>query len=172
MSFRTPLRTLGLALATTVMLAAPALAHSVTIGALTITDLWTRATPPQAPTAGGYFTITNKGSEADTLTSASSPLADHAELHLMAMKNGVMTMNAVEGGIAIPAGGTVTLAPDGYHIMFITLSQPLKEGDKLPVTLTFAKAGTVTTFLHILAVGATSFDSKAMGNMNNMNMGN
>ena len=51
-----------------------------------------------------------------------------------------MTMRAVEGGIVIPAGGSVTLAPDGFHIMFITLKDTLKEGGKLPVTLNFVGA--------------------------------
>jgi len=149
-----------------IVLATPALAHSVTLGSLTITDLWTRATPPGAPTAAGYMTIANSGGEADTLLSAASPVADHGELHVMAMKGGVMTMRAVDGGVPIPAGGTVKLAPDGFHIMFVTLSAPLKEGDKLPVTLTFAKAGSVTTFLHILAIGASG-----PGDMGNMKMG-
>jgi copper(I)-binding protein len=163
------LRVLAGVLIAAALLATPALAHSVTVGSLTITDLWTRATPPGAPTAAGYLTITNKGSEADTLVSATSPDAQHGELHHMAMKDGVMTMNAVDGGIPIPAGGSVKLAPDGFHIMFVTLSAPLKEGGKLPVTLTFAKAGSVTTFLHILAIGASGPGD--MDNMGNMKMG-
>ena len=156
-------RTFALALVAATLLAAPAFAHSVTLGSLELTDLWTRATPPGAPTAAGYLTITNKGSEADTLIAASSPEAANAGLHTMEMKDGVMTMRPVDGGIEIPAGGSVTLAPDGFHIMFVTLKEPLKEGGKLPVTLTFEKAGTVDTFLHIMAIGATG-----MGDMSTM----
>ena len=157
------LRTFALALVAATLLAAPALAHSVPLGSLELTDLWTRATPPGAPTAAGYLTITNKGSEADTLIAASSPEAASGMLHVMELKDGVMTMRPVDGGIAIPAGGSVTLAPDGYHIMFVTLKDTLKEGGKLPVTLTFAKAGTVDTFLHIMAIGAAG-----MGDMGTM----
>ena len=47
----------------------------------------------------------------------------------------------------------MTLGPDGFHIMFISPKQPLKEGGKLPVTLTFEKAGTVETS-YVLAIGA------------------
>ena len=65
-----------------------------------------------------------------------------------------MSMRPVADGIAIPAKGTVTLGPDGFHIMFIAPKNPLKEGGKLPVTLTFEKAGTVETALDILAIGA------------------
>lgn len=149
------LRTLAAALVAAALFAVPAAAHEVTVGALTITDLWSRATPPKAPTAAGFMTITNNGQADDTLVSVSSPVAKTAELHMMEMQNGVMKMHPVAGGIVIPAGKSVTLAPSGYHVMFITLNQDLKEGGKLPVTLTFAKAGSVDTFLHILSIGAT-----------------
>jgi len=155
-------RTFALALVAATIFSVPAFAHEVTLGSLTLTDLWTRATPPGAPTAAGYLTITNKGNEADTLTAASSAEAASGELHVMETKDGVMTMRPVEGGIEIPAGGTVTLAPDGLHIMFVTLKAQLKEGEKFPVTLTFAKAGSVTTFMHIMAIGAKGMDMSTM----------
>ncbi len=148
------LRTILAAVAAIAFAALPAAAHSVKLGELSITDLWTRATPPNAPTAGGYLTVTNAGKDADTLLAAASPLAAKGELHQMAMKDGVMTMRAVPEGIPVPAGGSVALDPDGYHIMFVGLKGSLKEGDKLPVTLTFAKAGKIDTTLHVLALGA------------------
>jgi periplasmic copper chaperone A len=165
MSIHLPRAAFGAFLAVT-LFAAPAFAHSVAVGSLSLTDLWTRATPPKAPTAAGYLTITNKGTEPDHLIAASTPDAAKGELHIMKVENGVMTMRAVEGGIEIPAGGSVTLAPGGYHLMFISLKDPLKEGGKLPVTLTFEKAGAVTTFLHILAVGAQGPGHDATGDMN------
>jgi copper(I)-binding protein len=147
------------------LIAIPALSDEVKVGDLTVTDLWTRATPPRAPTAGGYLTIVNRGKDADRLIAASSPLAGKAELHVMAMKDGVMTMRPVEGGIAIPAGGTVILAPDGLHIMFIGPTAPLVEGGELPVTLTFEKAGKVDAILHVLAIGSKG-PGEDMGGMN------
>jgi periplasmic copper chaperone A len=166
------LRTLLAAVAALAFLAVPALAHEVTVGSLEITDLWTRATPPKAPTGGGYLTITNKGTAPDRLIAVSSPLAGTTQIHKMAMENGVMTMRPVEGGLEIPAGGSITLAPDGFHIMFMGLKGGFKEGDKLPVTLTFEKAGSVDTFLHILGIGASGPTSDADGGMGSMKMGN
>ena len=142
------------ALFAVVALTAPALAHEVKVGSLEITNLWARATPPKAPTGAGYLTIANKGNVEDTLTAVTTPVAETSELHIMEVKNGIMTMRPVEGGIKIPAGETVTLAPGGYHLMFIKLKHDLKQGEKLPVTLTFANAGTVETFLHIMPVGS------------------
>jgi len=159
------LRILFAALAVAALAITPASAHEVKLGDLTLTDLWTRATPPQAPTAGGYLTIANSGKEPDKLIAASSPLSASAQLHVMAMKDGVMTMRPLEGGIEIPAGGKVTLEPDGLHIMFIAPTETLKEGGKLPVTLTFEKAGKIDTFLHILAIGAKGPNDKPMTNM-------
>ena len=71
----------------------------------------------------------------------------------MDVSNGITTMRMVDA-IDIPAGKTVTLDPGGFHLMFVTLQRPLKAGGKLPVTLTFEKAGTVDTFLAVLPIGS------------------
>ena len=61
----------------------------------------------------------------------------------MAMNNGVMTMRPLDKGLAIEPGKTVKLAPGGYHLMLMDLKNPLKQGDKVPLTLEFEKAGKV-----------------------------
>jgi copper(I)-binding protein len=129
-------------------------ADDVKLGDLTISGLWSRATPPKAPSAGGYLSIANAGKEPDRLIAISTPIAGKAELHQMDLKKGVMTMRPVEGGIAIPPGGKVDLTPDGLHIMFTELKQGLKAGDKLPVTLTFDKAGKADVVLMVLPIGS------------------
>jgi copper(I)-binding protein len=166
-------RPLALALFAIMLSGTAAFSQSVTVGSLSLTDLWTRATPPGAPTAGGYLTITNTGTEADRLLSVASPDAASGELHQMQMSNGIMEMRAVTDGIEIPPGGTVTLAPSGFHMMFVTLKQPLKNGGELPVTLIFAKAGTITTTLHIYPVGSKGPESAANHDATGgMDMGN
>jgi hypothetical protein len=144
------------ALALVAGIAGPASAHSVKSGSLTLTDLWTRATPPNAPTAGGYLTIENSGADADRLLAVTSPAAGRIEFHSMSMENGTMIMRPVADGIEIPAGDTVTLAPGGLHIMFMDLKNGLAEGEKVPVALNFEKAGSVETFLHVQAIGTPS----------------
>ena len=57
----------------------------------------------------------------------------------MALDGGVMRMRAIDS-LALPAGKTVELKPGGYHLMLLDLAQPLKEGDSVPVVLTFADA--------------------------------
>lgn len=129
-------------------------AHSEQLGALSISDPWTRATPPRAQAAGGFLTIENSGGEPDRLIGAASPVAGRVEIHQMRMQDGTMIMRPVEGGIEIPAGGEVILAPGGFHIMFMDLKDTFTEGGRVAVTLRFEKAGDLETSLHILGFGA------------------
>jgi copper(I)-binding protein len=132
----------------------PASAHSETIGNLELTDLWARATPPGAVAGGGFMTITNTGDQPDRLIAFSSPVAAIGEVHEMKVEDGVMTMRPLENGLEIPAHASVTLAPGGYHIMFIDLKEPIVAGADVPVTLTFEKAGVLKTVLHAEPIGA------------------
>jgi copper(I)-binding protein len=136
------------------LLAAPARAEEVKAGDLVITQAWSRATPNGAKIGGGYLTIENKGAVADRLTGVSADIAGKVEVHEMAVNNGVMTMRPLDKGLAIDPGKTVKLAPGGYHLMMFDLKGPLKQGDKLPVTLQFEKAGKVTVSLDVQGIGA------------------
>ncbi|MBV9076494.1 MAG: DUF1775 domain-containing protein [Methylobacteriaceae bacterium] len=135
---------------------APAPAAAVSAGTLTIEQPWIRATPGGAKVAGGYLRITNRGSEPDRLVSASVPLAARGEVHEMAMEAGVMKMREVEGGLVIPPGGTVELKPGGFHLMFLDLREPAREGETVQGTLTFEKAGTVALTFQVGGLGARS----------------
>lgn len=101
------LGTAVLALAIMLAGAQSVLAHEFKVGDIEIGHPWSRATPAGAKVAGGYFTITNNGSAPDRLLSISSDISDKAELHEMGVKDGVMTMRPVVGGLEIPAGGKV-----------------------------------------------------------------
>ena len=131
-----------------------AFAADVKAGDLVITQPWSRATPGGAKTGAGYLTIENKGSAPDRLVAVSGDVAGRIEVHEMAVNNGVMTMRPLEKGLVIEPGKTVALSPGGYHLMLMELKSPLKQGDKLPVTLEFEKAGKVAVTLEVQAVGA------------------
>ena len=126
-------------------------AEHVQLGDLAIKGFWARAMLPGQPVAGGFLSVTNEGATDDRLVSASSPKAGRMELHEMAMKEEVMVMREVAGGIAIAAGTTVELAPGGLHIMFMDVKEQFKVGDLVPVTLTFEKAGTVELIMPVMA---------------------
>ena len=134
--------------------AAPALAEDVKAGDLVITQAWSRATPGGATIGGAYLTIENKGATPDRLIGGSADVAGKVEIHEMTMDNGVMTMRPLDQGLSIGTGKTVILAPGGYHLMMTDLKSPLKQGDKLPVTLEFEKAGKVNVSFDVQGVGA------------------
>ncbi len=129
-------------------------AHDYNLGELQIQHPWVRATPHGARVAGGFVAIANHGAADDRLVSATAEIAEHAEIHVMSMKDGVMTMRPLAGGVVVPAGGELALKPGGYHLMFVGLKRMLKQGESFAGTLTFEKAGTVDVTFAIAAIGA------------------
>ena len=161
--------------------AAPLAAHAqsqmqtgpeVTLGPLVIAGGFSRATLPNAPVGGGFMTITNTGDQDDTLVAASSAVAGRVEIHEMKMQGDVMEMRHLEGGLPIPARQTVTLKPGGYHLMFMGLQQPLVQGTRISVTLTFAKAGTVDVPLVVGPINAGAMHMQNGGTMQDSTGGN
>ena len=132
----------------------PAAAHDYTLGSLKIGHPWARATPPTAPSGGGFLTVTNTGTTADRLVSATSPAAGQVQIHEMKMDGNIMRMRELENGLEIPPGATVALAPGGLHLMMMGLKAPLKEATRVPVTLVFEKAGKIDVELQVMALGA------------------
>jgi periplasmic copper chaperone A len=134
-----------------VLIAVPAWADS---RGIKVDQVWARATPGAAKTGAIYLTVTNTGTTPDTLEGAvSTPVAEHADLHEMKMANGVMEMRPVKS-LTIDPGKSVTLAPSGYHIMLTGLKAPLKEGQTVPLTLTFEHAGAQQVTASVAKVGA------------------
>jgi copper(I)-binding protein len=123
------------------------------VGALDISAPWSRATPKGASVGAGYLTIKNTGTTADRLIGGSSDAFAKFEVHEMAMDNGVMRMRPVKGGLEIKPGETVTLKPQGFHVMFVGLKKPLKQGDHIKATLEFEKAGKVEVDFDVTGMG-------------------
>jgi copper(I)-binding protein len=151
-------REIALASIFSVLLLAPLRAQETRISDLVISQPWSRATPNGARVASGYLTIENKGAEPDRLVGGSADVAAKVELHTMAMSNGVMTMRPLESGLAIRPGEIVKLAPGGHHLMLLGLKSSFKQGDKVPITLEFEKAGKVKVALDLQGVGAQGPD--------------
>jgi periplasmic copper chaperone A len=126
---------------------------------------WSRAMPAGASTGAVYLTINNKSHDVDRLLGASSDVADKLQIHEMKVVNGNMEMREVTGGLSVPAGGSVVLKPGSYHVMLLGLKKPLKDGETIPLTLDFEKAGKVSITVPIRAMGAGHDDMPGMGHM-------
>jgi len=149
-------RSVVLAMLAAALASGTALADEYRAKTLRISNAFARATPPGAKVAGAFMSIENQGKETDRLVSASSPVAGLVEIHEMAMDGGLMKMRAVKV-IDLKPGATVELRPGGYHVMLEDLKQPLKQGEQVPVLLTFEKAGTVEIKVKVEPMGAAAY---------------
>jgi periplasmic copper chaperone A len=149
---RLALAAFATAIAATVL--TPAWARDYRLGSLEISQPWTRATPATAQSAGGFLTITNKGTTPDRLVAVRSPVSAKVEVHEMRMEGNVMKMRELEKGLEIAPGATVMLKPGGFHIMFMGLKAPVAKDSQVPVTLVFEKAGSIDIELKAEAIGA------------------
>lgn len=131
-----------------------ALAQANQSEGLAVHHAWSRETAAGQSVGGGFMTIANRGAAADRLLSGTSPVAAEVQLHTMTMDGGIMRMRRVEGGIAVPARGTLELKPGSYHIMFMELKTPFAKDAKVPMTLVFEKAGSIDIQLDVQAMGA------------------
>jgi periplasmic copper chaperone A len=107
-----------------------------------ITRPWIRTSAGENRQTGGFFTATNKGREADRLVAAASPAATKVEIHQIKVIGYGIRMRPMEKGLGLPPDTAITLKPRGYHLLFLELKAPLVQGQRVPVTLTFEKAGT------------------------------
>ncbi len=136
------------------------LAASAACADLTVTKVWARASTPGAE-AGAIFALITGGEATDRLIAVESPAAKVVELHEHAKgADGVLTMRRVDGGVAIPAHGTVELKPGGYHIMLIGLAAPIAGPATVPVTFVFEHAGRIPVTAEVLAPWAMSADER------------
>jgi copper(I)-binding protein len=116
------------------VLAAASLFSTAAFAQVTVGDPWIRATVPAQKTAGAFMQL--RSPKATRLVDVQSPVAGRAEVHQMAMEGQTMRMQKVDG-IDLPAGQSVNLSSGGYHVMLFDLKRQLKEGEQVPLTLTF-----------------------------------
>lgn len=119
-----------------------------------VRDAWARETAPGQTSGAAYLTIINSGSNGDKLLSVTGPGARMAMLHGSSNTGGVMAMRMMSD-LPIPGTQTVRLAPLGTHIMLTGLTGPLHAGDRIPLTLHFAHAGTRQVDAAVLAAGSS-----------------
>ncbi len=121
-----------------------ALSAAAMAGEISVHDAYARASTMMSVSGAAFMTIENGGAEPDRLVSAASSAAERVELHTHIQDaQGVMKMVEVEEGFEIPAGGSHALARGGDHVMFLGLKHAFEQGEMVPVTLTFEKAGEI-----------------------------
>jgi periplasmic copper chaperone A len=108
---------------------------------VTVQDPYVRLAPPNAPATAAFMVIRNAGDKDVKVVKADNPVSKVTELHTHLNEGGVMKMRPVPA-IDVKAKGEAVLKPGGLHVMMIDLKAPMKEGDTVPLTLTFDDGST------------------------------
>ena len=116
------------------MVSAGALAAAADM--VTVNEPYVRLAPPNAPATAAFMVIKNAGDKDVKVVKADNPASKVTELHTHLNENGVMKMRPV-AAIDVKSKGEAVLKPGGLHVMLINLNAPMKEGDIVPITLTF-----------------------------------
>lgn len=122
--------------------AALAIATPALAGDIEVQSPYARSSSMNAMSGAAFMMIQNNGTEEDRLIGVASPAAKRVELHThIEDANGVMSMMHVEEGFELPASGMIMMQRGGNHVMFMGLTAPFEQGNMVPVTLIFEKAG-------------------------------
>ncbi|TXT30030.1 MAG: hypothetical protein FD131_2040 [Rhodocyclaceae bacterium] len=108
---------------------------------VSVQDPYVRLAPPNAPATGAFMVIKNNGDKDVKVLKADNPVSKVTELHTHLNEGGVMKMRPVPS-IEVKAKGEAVLKPGGLHVMMIDIKTPMKEGDVVPITLSFDDGST------------------------------
>ena len=108
---------------------------------VTLSAPWMRLLIRARP-AAGYFTLHNNTATARELTGASSPACGDLMLH-QSMNMGGQDKMVMVSKVTVPAHGSISFSPGGYHLMCMQPAATMKVGGTVPVTLRFADGGTL-----------------------------
>ena len=128
-------RLLMISAVVTLLAALPAFADG-----LTVTNAWSRTTPPGVTVGVVYFTLKNDTGKSDRLLKISSPIAAKVQVHRTEIQDGMARMREV-AVLHVDANQSVEFAPNGMHVMLMGLKKPLVEGQKFQLDLLFEVAG-------------------------------
>ncbi|MGD2121236.1 MAG: copper chaperone PCu(A)C [Gemmatimonadota bacterium] len=109
-------------------------------------DPWARAMPLMedagrtASNSAVYLTLRNAGKAPDRLLGGRTPAAETVEVHQSRLVGDVMRMEKLDG-LGLPPDSAVKLEPGSYHLMLMSLTRSLEEGEELELTLTFERSG-------------------------------
>ena len=112
---------------------------------MTVSEAWTRPSPPGADEAAIYMVVKNDSESQDRLLSASSPSCLVVTPHLTEIVDGVARMR--ESGLDeldMDPGSTLVMEPNAMHLMCLGLTGALEAGEVLDIALEFREAGTIT----------------------------
>lgn len=108
-----------------------------------VEEAWARPAS-EGRMSAAYFLLTNFDTEADTLLSVESDVAELVEVHeSYESEEGLMGMREVSE-VLVPSQSSLRFQQGGLHIMLIQVTRTLEDGDSFDLTLNFARTGSQT----------------------------
>src|SRR5262249_24046874 len=99
-----------------------------------------------------YFTLRG-GKAAEELTGVTSPQVQRSEMHQTMAGDHAMSTMAPLKTLAVPAGGTVTFAAGGNHVMLFGLDPAASAGREVRLDFAFASGKTLSAKARVRAMG-------------------
>jgi len=127
----------------------PGMAHEFRLGPILVGHPAAPASLPGQGSAVVYLTIDNQGATTDRLMTLTSPAAQNVVVHRMTMSGAVMAMREMDSLPLEPLKKVALTAGSSYHVMMTGLTQPLVVKDKIPLTLTFERAGKLEVIVNV-----------------------
>jgi periplasmic copper chaperone A len=121
------------------LLGGNAYAHSYQQKSIQIGHAW--SLPTDSSETRAFLPLLNTGMTGDRLVAMSSPVAKSVIY--------VDRFGTDQSGLVLPSKMPIALRKGGAHLRLTGLTRALKQGDKIPLTLTFEKAGRITVQLWI-----------------------
>lgn len=102
--------------------------------------------------SAAFATLANDGGSDDALVAVTGALEGDLQLHnTVATDDGTAGTMVHVDVIDVPAHGTTTLQPGGYHVMMMGLTAPLREGDGVRLTFHFRSGAELTATFPIIS---------------------
>lgn len=117
---------------------------------ITISDPWVREGPPGIQVLAGYMEVRNGSGTDVVLVGATSADFASIEMHRTDIADGMARMTA-QSAIRIPAGGSVSFRPNGYHLMLMMPARPMGRGAQARISLQFEHHAAVSAVFPVRA---------------------
>ncbi len=116
--------------------------------ALNVSNAWVREAPPTSAVNAAYMQLANPGATQRVITGARSAQFERVEIHRTEIVDGMARMTP-QDKLPVPANGSVTLEPNGLHLMLIQAKQPLRAGDHVMIDLQLEDGASVTAHAEV-----------------------
>ncbi len=117
-------------------------------GAVVVTQVWARTTPPGTTVGAVYLTAASETGDRLIGADVDPSVAASATLHSTETTGSMATMTE-QTSFEVPADDVLVLGPSGSHVMLVDLAGPLERGATFDLTLQFEAAGDETVSVEV-----------------------